>query len=381
MADKRDYYEVLGVDRNATADDIKRAFRRKAKECHPDQHPGDKEAEARFKELNEANEVLSDPDKRARYDQFGFEDPMQGMGGGGNPFGGGGNPFGAGGFGFGMDDILNSFFSGGMGSARRGGPEAGNDLRYDLKLTFEEAADGCSKSFDFYRTENCETCHGSGAKPGTQPKTCPTCKGTGQVRVQGGFMVTVRTCQTCGGTGRVITDKCPACAGTGRQRKRRTASVKVPAGIDNGQTIVMGGQGEPGRNGGPNGDLYIQITVKPHKLFRREGTNLHLDMPISFTQAALGADIEVPTLGGGKTTFHIPEGTQNDAEFRIKGQGVQQLRGSYRGDLILHIRVEVPKRLNDKQKDLLRQFEQITSGKEYEGRKSFLEKMKDIFNA
>ena len=378
MATKRDYYEVLGVPKNASAEDIKKAYRKLAKECHPDLHPNDKQAEARFKELNEANEVLSDPEKRARYDQFGHDGP--GMGGFGGAGGMGGFDFG--GFG-GMGDIFDQLFGGGgMGAAqRRNAPQQGNDLRYDLRISFEEAAFGCEKSFEFTRNENCDTCHGTGAKPGTQPKQCPTCKGTGQVRMAGGFMVTVRTCQTCGGTGKVVTDKCTACAGSGRLRKRRTASVKVPAGIDNGQTIVMNGQGEPGRNGGPNGDLYIQVTVRPHKLFRREGTNLHLDMPISFTQAALGADIEVPTLGGGKTTFHIPEGTQNDAEFRIKGQGVQQLRGAYRGDLVLHVRVEVPKRLTEKQKELLRQFEEITTGKEYESRKSFLEKMKDIFNA
>ncbi len=378
MATKRDYYEVLGVGRDASAEDIKKAYRKLAKECHPDLHPNDKQAEARFKELNEANEVLSDPEKRARYDQFGMDGPNMG--------GFGGGPGGMGGFDFsgfgGMGDIFDQLFGGGMGGARtRNAPIQGNDLRYDLRITFEEAAFGCEKSFEFTRNENCEACHGTGAKPGTQPKTCPTCKGTGQVRMQGGFMVTVRTCQTCGGSGKVITDKCPVCAGTGRERKRRTATVKIPAGIDNGRAVVLSGQGEPGRNGGPNGDLYVQVTVRPHKLFRRDGTNLHLDMPISFTQAALGADIEVPTLGGGKTTFHIPEGTQNDAEFRIKGQGVQQLRSSFRGDLILHIRVEVPKRLNDKQKDLLRQFEQITTGREYESRKSFLEKMKDIFNA
>ena len=377
MATKRDYYEVLGVDKNASADDIKKAYRKLAKECHPDLHPNDKQAEERFKELNEANEVLSDPEKRARYDQFGHDGPnMGGFGGAG--YGGG---FDFGGFG-GMGDIFDQLFGGGMGgTARRAnGPVAGNDLRYDLRISFEEAAFGCEKSFEFTRTENCDTCHGTGAKPGTQPKTCPTCKGAGQVRMQGGFMVTVRTCSTCGGTGKVITDKCPACAGTGRLRRRRTASVKVPAGIDNGQTIVMNGQGEPGRNGGPNGDLYIQVTVRPHKLFRREGTNLHLDFPIAFTQAALGADVEVPTLGGGKMNFHIPEGTQNDAEYRIKGQGVQQLRGNYRGDLILHIRVEVPRRLSEKQKDLLRQFADTATGKEYEGRRSFLDKVKEIFN-
>ena len=384
MATKRDYYEVLGVDKNASAEDIKKAYRAKAKECHPDLHPNDKQAEARFKELNEANEVLSDPEKRAQYDRYGHDGPnMGGFGGaggaGGFDFGGFGGMGGMGG----MGDILDQLFGGGMGGAaqRRNAPQQGNDLRYELRITFEEAAFGCEKSFEFTRNENCDVCHGTGAKPGTQPKTCPTCKGTGQVRVSGGFMVTVRTCSTCGGTGKVISDKCTACGGVGRVRKRRTASVKVPAGIDNGQTIVLGGQGEPGRNGGPNGDLYIQVTVRPHKLFRREGVDLHLELPISFTQAALGAEIDVPTLGGGKTSFHIPEGTQNDAEYRIKGQGVQQLRGSYRGDLVLHVRVEVPRKLNEKQKELLRQFEEATTGKEYEGRKSFLDKMKDIFNA
>ena len=373
MANKRDYYEVLGVQKNATADEIKKAYRKKAKECHPDLHPNDKEAEARFKELNEANEVLTDPEKRARYDQYGFDGPQ-------NPFGGAGaGGFDFGGFG-GMGDIFDQLFGGMGGGQRRNGPQQGNDLRYELRISFEEAAFGCEKSFEFMRNENCDVCHGTGAKPGTQPKTCPTCRGTGQVRVSGGFMVTVRTCQTCGGTGKIIADKCAACAGTGKVRKRRTASVKVPAGIDNGQTIVMNGQGEPGRNGGPNGDLFITINVRPHKLFRRDGTNLHLELPISFTQAALGADVDVPVLGGGKTTFHIPEGTQNDTEFRIKGQGVQQLRSGYRGDLILHIRVEVPRRLSDKQKELLRQFDEISSGKEYEGRKSFLDKVKDLFN-
>ena len=376
MATKRDYYEVLGVPKTASAEDIKKAYRKLAKECHPDLHPNDKTAEARFKELNEANEILSDPDKRARYDQFGMEGPQ-------NPFGGAG---GAGGFDFsgfgGMGDIFDQLFGGGMGGGgqRRNAPRQGNDLRYDLRISFEEAAAGCEKSFEFMRNETCDTCHGSGAKPGTQPKTCPTCKGTGQVRVGGGFMVTVRTCQTCGGTGRVVTDKCASCGGAGIAKKRRTATVKVPAGIDNGQTIVMNGQGEPGANGGPNGDLYIVVNVRPHKLFKRDGANLFLDMPISFTQAALGAEIEVPTLSG-PIQYHIPEGTQNDTEFRIKGQGIPYVRSVLKGDLVLHVRVEVPKRLNEKQKTLLRQFEEATSGKEYEGRKSFLDKVKDLFNA
>ena len=372
---KRDYYEVLGVDKNASQDDIKKACRKKSKECHPDLHPNDKEAEARFRELNEANEVLSDPDKRARYDQFGFNDPMNG--------GGGFDTSGFGGFGDmgGFSSIFDQLFGGaGMGSSRRANaPQQGNDLRYDLRITFEEAVFGCEKSFDFYRSELCDDCHGSGAKPGTSPTTCPTCKGAGQVRVQGGFMTTIRTCQTCGGTGKVIKDRCPKCGGTGRVKRKRTATVKVPAGIDNGQTIVMNGQGEPGLNGGPNGDLYIVITVKPHKLFRRDGTNLYLDMPISFPTAALGGEIDIPTLKGA-VKYTVPEGTQNGTEFRLRGKGVPQVRSSFTGDLIVRVRVEVPTRLTDKQKELLRQFDESSTGKEYKDRKTFLDKMKGLFN-
>ena len=346
MATKRDYYEVLGVQKNASQEEIKKAYRKLAKECHPDLHPNDKEAETRFRELNEANEVLSDPDKRARYDQFGFNDPMNGGAGGAGGF----DTSGFGGFGDmgGFSSIFDQLFGGaGMGGAQRANaPQQGNDLRYDLRISFEEAAFGCEKSFDFYRSEICEDCHGSGAKPGTQPKTCPTCKGTGQVRVQGGFMVTVRTCSTCGGTGKVIQDKCPKCFGTGRVKRKRTCTVKVPAGIDNGQTIVMNGQGEPGVNGGPNGDLYIVVTVRPHKLFKRDGTNLYLDMPISFTTAALGGEIDVPTLNG-TVKYTVPEGTQNGTEFRLRGKGIPQVRSSYVGDLIIRVRVEVPTKLTE----------------------------------
>ena len=373
MANKRDYYEVLGVDKNATDEDIKRAYRRKAKECHPDLHPDDKEAEARFKELNEANEVLSDPDKRARYDQFGFNDPAMG----GNPFAGGAGGFDFGGMGF---DSIFDMFTGGMGGAsRRQGPQQGNDLRYDLRITFEEAAKGCTKSFDFYRNENCEACKGTGAKPGTSPVTCQMCHGSGQIRQSGGWMTTVRTCPTCGGTGKVIQEKCSSCGGSGRTRVRRTATVKVPAGIDNGQTIIMNGQGEPGLRGGPSGDLYINVIVKPHKLFKRDGYDLHLDLPISFTQAALGAEIDVPTLDGS-VKYKIPEGTQTDTEFRIRGAGIQQLRSSGKGDLVIHVRVEIPKRLTEKQRELLRQFDETTTGKEYDQRKGFFDKVKELFN-
>ena len=357
MANKRDYYEVLGVGKNATDDEIKRAYRKKAKECHPDLHPDDKEAVERFKELNEANEVLSDPQKRARYDQYGFDDPMASMGGGGNPF--------AGGFDFGMGDIFDQLFNGGMGrSSRNQDPVQGNDLRYELRITFEEAAKGCEKSFEIYRNELCQTCKGSGAKPGTSPVTCTTCKGTGQIRQSGGWMTTVRTCPTCGGTGRV--------------RKKRTVTVKVPAGIDHGQTIIMNAQGEPGLRGGPNGDLYIVVSVKPHNLFKRDGYNLMLDFPVSFATAALGGDVQVPTLNG-PVKYRIPEGTQPGTEFRIKGAGIQQLRGSGKGDLILRVKVEIPRRLTNKQKDLLREFDATTGDREYENRKSFMDRVKELF--
>ena len=375
MASKRDYYEVLGVGKNATEDEIKSAYRRKAKECHPDLHPDDKTAEARFKELNEANEVLSDPDKRARYDQFGFNAPDMG-GAGGNPFGGFDFTGGMGGF----EDLFN-FFGGGMGAsaARRNAPAQGNDLRYNLKITFEEAANGCEKTFDFYRNENCETCGGTGAKPGSSPVQCSACHGTGQIRTSGGWMTTVRTCPTCGGAGTIVKDKCTACGGSGRIRKRRTATLKVPAGIDNGQTIVMNGQGEPGLRGGPNGDLYVTVSVRPHKLFKRDGFDLYLDLPISFTQAALGGEVEIPTLDG-PVKKRIPEGTQNGTEICLRGSGIKKLNASGKGDMIVTVQVEVPRKLNEKQKELLRQLEEATTGKEYEGRKSFADRVKELFN-
>ena len=377
MANKRDYYEVLGIDKNATDEDIKRAYRKKAKECHPDLHPNDKEAEACFKELNEANEVLSDPDKRARYDQFGFDGPDMGGGAGGNPFGG----MDFSGMG-GMGDIFDQLFNGGMGGsaqARRNAPRQGNDVRYELRLTFEEAAKGCHKSVEFYRYENCATCGGSGAKPGTQPQTCSMCKGTGQIRQSGGWMTTVRTCPACGGTGKVIKDKCSSCGGSGRVRMRRTLELDVPAGVDDNIVLSKRGQGEPGANGGPNGDLLIQITVKPHKLFRREGTNLRLEVPISFTQAALGAEIDVPTLDGS-VKYTIPEGTQTDTEFRIRGKGIQQLGSNNKGDLIFKVRVETPRRLTEKQRELLRQFDGDDNGKQYDQRKTFIDKVKELFD-
>lgn len=348
---KRDYYEVLGVSRDATEDDIKKAYRKKAKESHPDLHPNDHKAEERFKEINEANEVLSDAQKRAQYDRYGHDGPnMQGFGGG------------AGGFqgfdGFGdINDIFSSIFGGGMGgrASRSNGPVPGDDLRYDMTITFEEAAFGTQKSFEFYRNENCEACSGSGAKPGSTTKTCPTCNGAGQVRTGGGFMVTVQTCPTCRGEGKIVSEKCQSCSGTGRVRKKRKATIKIPEGINTGQTIVLNGNGEPGKRGGPNGDLYVRISVKPHPVFKRNGTTLLMDLDISMVQAALGADIEVPTLKE-PVKYRIPDGTQNGTVFRLKGYGIPNLGRSGKGDLMVTVRVEIPKKLSNRQKDLLKQF-------------------------
>ena len=372
---KRDYYEVLGVSRDASEAEIKSAYRKKAKECHPDLHPNDKNAEERFKELNEANEVLSDPEKRKRYDQFGFDGPQMGGGSGGA---GGFDFSGFGGMG-GFESIFDTFFGGMGGSARRAGPVQGNDLQHRITITFEEAAFGCEKSVDFFRNENCDVCGGTGAKPGTQPQTCPTCKGSGQVRTGGGFMVTVRTCPTCHGEGKIIKDRCQTCGGTGRVRRKRSLKLRIPAGIQDGVSLVKRGEGEPGMRGGPAGDLYITVTVKPHRLFKRDGNNILLDMPISITQAALGAEIDVPTLEK-PVKQRIPEGTQTGTQFRIKGQSIPSLKNGLKGDLILTVHVEVPRKLNERQKDLLRQLEQSLGGKEYEGRKTFADKIKEIFN-
>lgn len=378
MAQKRDYYEVLGVSKGASDDEIKKAYRRLAKENHPDLHPGDAACEERFKEVNEAYSVLSDTQKRQQYDQFGFDGP-QGAGG----FGGGAGGFGGGFGGFDMGDIFDSFFGGDIfgGGRRANGPVAGNDLEYDLRITFEEAAFGCQREIQILREENCEACQGSGAKNGTAKETCPDCQGTGQVRrVQNtplGRMQSVGTCPKCRGTGTIIKEPCPSCGGRGRMRKTRTINFKVPAGIDNGQRISLRGEGEAGLRGGPAGDLYIRVHVQPHKLFRRQGFNILCEVPIPVTTAILGGDIEVPTLEG-KTTYHIPEGTQPGTNFTLRNQGIQQLGGRGRGDLILTCKVEIPRKLSDKQREALKSFEAALTGREYKESKSFFEKMKDL---
>ena len=378
MADqKRDYYEVLGVQKGATDAEIKKAYRRLAKENHPDLHPGDKEAESRFKEINEAYEVLSDSDKRSRYDQFGFAgvDPNSAAGGGG--FGGG---F-AGGFDFGdLGDIFGSFFGGGFGGGRaRTGPQRGESLRMGLTITFEEAAFGCEKEVTLDRVEQCETCHGSGAAAGTSPETCPNCHGSGQVQQRRqtpmGVFATTTTCPRCGGKGKIISNPCKDCGGTGQVRRRKTVKVSIPAGIDNGQTISLRGQGNAGRNGGPSGDLLLVISVLPHQLFRRDGEDVYCDAPITFTQAVLGGEMEIPTIDG-KVKYTIPEGTQTGTTFRLRGKGIPNVNGRGRGDQFVTVHIETPRNLNREQKEALRKFSETLKENNYEERKSFFKKFK-----
>ena len=330
---KRDYYEVLGVDKTADEATIKRAFRQQAKKYHPDLNPGDKDAEEKFKEVNEAYQILSDPQKRQQYDQFGFDGPQAGFGGAGyGDFGGFG----------GFEDIFSSFFGGGARQANPNAPRQGDDLRMDVTISFEEAARGCEKEVNVVRDETCENCVGTGAKPGTKPTTCSTCHGTGQVtqvrNTAFGRIQNVTTCPNCHGTGKVISDPCPKCNGRGKKRTSRRRTVKIPAGIDNGQVLTIRGQGGAGENGGPSGDLLIVVNVRPHKLFKRRDYDLYLELPITFTQATLGAEIDVPTLDK-PVKYNIPEGTQPGTVFRIKGAGIPYLRGTGKGDLYIKVRV------------------------------------------
>ncbi len=370
---KRDYYEVLGIERNASDDEIKRAYRRLAKKYHPDLNPGDAEAEAKFKEINEAYNVLINPETRAQYDRFGHEGPT-GQGFGGFDFGG-------------IDDIFDMFFGGtgfGTGSRyRRNAPVRGADIRYDLDISFEEAAFGTKKEIEVVRMEPCSECEGTGAKDGTQPVTCTVCNGTGEVsyaqNTAFGRFVNVRTCDRCNGEGTIIEEPCRRCHGRKKVRRARKISINVPAGIDNGQAITLRGEGETGERGGPPGDLYVYITVRPHKIFKRQGYDIYCDIPITFGQAALGAELQVPTLEG-KIKYRIPEGTQTGTVFRLRNRGISHLRSNTRGDLYVKVNIEVPKRLNEKQRELIRQFEEITQDLQYnDERKSFFEKMKDAF--
>ena len=358
---KRDYYEVLGVSKGASDDEIKKAYRKLAKKYHPDMNPGDKEAEAKFKEVNEAYSILSDSEKRARYDQFGHAgvDPNYGAGGPGGGFGG---------FDMGdidLGDIFGSFFGGGFGgfggstSSRRNGPQKGESLRASLTISFEEAAFGCEKEINLNRTEECEACHGSGAESGTTAETCPDCRGTGVVRVQqrtGGFAFSsTAPCSRCRGTGKIIHTPCKACGGSGSVKKTKRVTVSIPAGIDDGQAISLRGQGNAGKNGGPAGDLIVAVHVKPHPQFHRDGTTVLYEQPVTFYQAVMGAELEIPTIDG-KVKYNLPAGTQTGTTFRLRGKGIPELRGRGRGDQYVTVRVQIPTSLNGEQKEALRAF-------------------------
>lgn len=383
MADKRDYYEVLGVSKGASEEDIRKAHRKLAKKYHPDLNRDNPEAAEKFKELNEAYEVLSDKDKRARYDQFGFAgvDPNYGAGQGGG-FGGSG----FGGFDMGdLGDIFGSFFGGGFGGSsrsRRNAPQRGETLQQRIILSFEEAAFGCEKEISINRTESCEDCGGTGAEKGSSVETCSNCRGSGMVtqtqRTPLGMFQTQAACPNCRGTGKIIRKPCKKCNGTGKVRKSRTMKVKIPAGIDDGQSIQLRGQGNAGINGGTNGDVIVTIAIRPHPIFTRDGNNVICDIPISFPQAALGDTLQVPTIDG-KVEYTIPEGTQNGTVFRLKGKGIQNVNGRGRGDQYVRISIEVPTRLTEHQKRLLRDFESSTTDENQTQRKSFWDKVKDAF--
>jgi molecular chaperone DnaJ len=366
---KRDYYEVLGVSRSASDEELKKAYRKLALRYHPDKNPENRtEAEERFKELVEAYQVLSDAERRSLYDRFGHAAFEQG--------GGAGFDFGAG-FEDIIGDLFGDFFGTSRGRGGRGRARRGQDLRYDLEISFEEAAFGCEKTIGIPRLAGCETCGGRGAKPGTAPKACPQCGGSGQVRFQQGFFSIAKTCGHCNGQGSVITHPCPACGGAGTQRKTSQLSLKIPAGVDSGSRLKLRGEGEAGSGGGPPGDLYVLLQVREHPLFVREGHDVVCEVPVSFVQAALGAELEVPTLGG-KTKVKVPAGTQSGHAFRLKGRGIADLNGYGRGDQLVRVLVETPRKLSPRQRELLEEFARLSGEEVHPLSKSFLEKFKSM---
>ncbi len=374
MPEKKDYYEVLGVERSADESDLKRAYRKLAKQYHPDMNTDNKEAEYKFKEISEAYAVLSDPQKKQQYDNYGHA-AFDGAG-----FGG------FGGFDFGFEDIFDSFFGGspfgGRSTRGRSGPRKGADLQYSIEISFIEAAFGAKRDINVSRMQSCKDCDGSGSKPGTSPETCKHCNGSGQIRrVQStmfGQMVNMSTCEICRGEGKVITEPCETCHGNGRTKKTSKISINIPAGIDNGQTISLRGEGESGIKGGPAGDLYVSIRVKSHPIFKREGYNVICEIPITFTQAALGAELDVPTIEG-TIKYTIPEGTQTGTVFKLRNKGIKYLNSNAKGDQFIKINVDVPTKLSDKQKELLREFAEISGDEVFEQRKGFFDKMKNLF--
>ena len=381
MADKRDYYEVLGLQKGASDSDIKKAFRKMAMKYHPDKNPGDKEAEEKFKEINEAYAVLSDPEKKEKYDRFGHAgvDPNAGFGGGGG-FGG------FGGFEYIFDmfgGAFGGFGGGGSGRSRRNGPRKGSDLQKAVTIDFKEAAFGTKKQIKINKFVKCKTCDGTGAAPGTSKKTCPKCGGTGEIRTAQrtplGTFQSVSPCPDCNGTGEINETPCRDCGGSGRVKDNVTISINIPAGVDNDSVIPIKGQGEPGINGGPDGDLYIVINVKPHKLFERRGQDLWLEIPITFDQAALGDDIVVPTLEE-KVSYKVPAGTQPGTVFRLKGKGIKSVRSSRKGDLYVKVTLEVPTKLNSKQKKAIAAMGKSVTSECYQKKSSFLDSIKEFFS-
>ena len=371
---KRDYYEVLGVNRDASDDDIKKAYRKLAMKHHPDRNPDNKDSEEKFKEAKQAYEVLSDAQKKAAYDRYGHAGVDPSMGGNGQGF--------EGGFADAFGDIFGDLFGGG-GRGGRSNVYRGADLRYNLEITLEQAAFGTETKIRIPTMEACEPCKGTGAKAGTQPKTCPTCQGSGQVRMQQGFFSIQQTCPKCHGTGRYIADPCGTCHGAGRVKQHKTLSVKIPAGIDEGDRIRLSGEGEPGVNGGPAGDLYVQVHLKPHAVFQRDHDDLHCEMPVSFTTAALGGEIEIPTLDG-VAKLKVPAETQTGKVFRLRGKGIKGVRSIGHGDLLCHVVVETPVSLTERQKELLREFEDISRGnsaKHNPKAQSWMDKVKDFFGS
>ena len=386
MAEKRDYYEVLGIGKNASDAEIKNAYRKLAKKYHPDLNPGDKAAEEKFKEVNEANDVLSDPQKRQRYDQFGFAgvDPNYGAGQPGGGFGGFGGGFG----GVDLGDLFGDIFGGGFGGFAGGrqnpnGPRRGHDVQASVVLTFEEAAHGCAKTITVNRKETCPTCSGSGAAPGTQPETCAQCGGRGvvltQQRTPFGVMQSQQPCPQCGGRGKIIKNPCATCRGTGKTSTRKTLEVNIPAGIDDDQNIALRGQGDAGSAGGPSGDVIVHVSVKPDAIFERRDSDVYIRVPITFSQAVLGAEVEAPTVDG-KVKLQVPEGTQSGKVFRLRGQGIQYLNGRGRGDEYVTVEIEVPKKLTRTQREALKAFEDTLRDDNYEKRKGFFKNLKDRFN-
>lgn len=377
---KRDYYDVLGVSKGASADEIKKAYRGKAKELHPDRNKDDPDAENLFKEANEAYEVLKDAEKKAAYDRFGHAAFENGMGGGGRPGGGGG--FGGGDFSSAFSDVFDDLFGDFMGGGRGGGRRAtrGSDLRYNLRVSLDEAFSGVQKTINVPTAVNCSSCSGTGSESGSEPTTCPTCSGMGKVRAQQGFFTVERTCPTCSGLGQIIKNPCKSCGGAGRVEKERSLSVNIPAGVETGTRIRLAGEGEAGLRGGPPGDLYIFVEVAAHELFERDGVNLFCRVPVSIAKAALGGSIEVPTIDGGRGRIQIPAGSQSGRQMRLRGKGMPALRGGGSGDMFIELAVETPVNLTARQKELLEEFDRLSEDNNPEA-KSFFSSVKSFWDS